>query len=170
MRNFAQAMKFDLLKTWDQLNLTPSSVKYKQAATVLAMRFYRQQQCVICQSMGIPPHSSGSALNVGHHITKRSREVGLVATPENIIPLCHHHHTGTGDPCPHPYSGGKAIRRRFEELLLERMPRRMEKLEKMRQATGKHDFQTDMYFWQTAWKNNWDYELACENVDIEAWL
>ena len=106
----------------------------------------------------------------GHHILKRKKYIHLIAAPENIVPLCVNHHVGEAMVCPHPKDGRKDKADRFTRLLLERMPRRMEKLERIKAGGKKHDFQSDMRFWQMAWTHNIDYELVCEKRKIEAWL
>ena len=160
-QNFAQKLDFSYLRHWDQKNLTFSSTKYKQAATVLAMKFYQQVPCIICRN----EHKV-----VAHHIIRRGKCTHLVAAPENIIPLCFAHHMGNGNPCAHPASRDTEMAHDFWNLLLERMPDRMSALELMKGNVGKHDYRQDMYNWQAYWNEGRDYEFICELLKIEPWL
>lgn len=161
-KNWAEKMKTADLLEWKQDNLTTHSKKYKQAAVVLAMRYFRGKPCVFCGGMKTPD-------SVGHHIYIRSRYSQLIAMAENLIPLCRKHHCSGNEICAHPINHDTSSAGTFWFLLKDWMPKRMGKLFGMTLKIGKRDFQADLEFWQGVWEEKQEYEFVCETLGIEAY-
>ncbi len=162
-KNWAEKMKTPALVAWEpERTLTPYSVKYKQAALELAMRYMRGKPCVFCGGMETPD-------SVGHHIIIRVRSTKLVAAFENIIPTCRKHHCSGHACCAHPINRDTSAAGEFWAILLRRMPKRMSIVLLSPHEESRHDFKSDFEFWVDVWKKDMDYESVCQMLGIEAY-
>ncbi len=165
-KNFAQKMKTPALVEWEPKRpLTPHSAQYKQAALELAMRYMRAKPCIFCGGMDTPD-------SVGHHIYIRKKYSKLVATPQNIIPLCRKHHCSGHEFCAHPLNNDTQAAALFWTTLQRYMPNRLAEIIRLHfkdLPAGKHDYKSDFEFWVDVWKKDMDYEYVCKKLGIEAW-